>query len=67
MHQFLETLFEQDEREFQMFAIDFARKHRDALSSDENTCGKSLQCIRRLILHDKSWWDTVDMLASQGF
>ena len=49
-----------------MFAIDYANKHKEVLSgTDEQTCTQSVKLIEMLIT-TKSWWDTVDMLASSG-
>ena len=54
----------EEKREFQMFAVDYAIKHRGILAGDtSDVCLASTDCIKSL-LTTKSWWDTVDMLAS---
>jgi 3-methyladenine DNA glycosylase AlkD len=50
-------LWKEEEREFQYAAMDLAIKHRKLLTS------KSLPILEKLI-RSKSWWDTVDTLAS---
>ena len=50
--------FERDEREFQYFAVDYLRRHVRVCSP------RFLTTARRLIV-TKSWWDTVDGLASR--
>ena len=70
MKELLALLWQCEERECQYFAIDVARKQRDLLcggvqSADGQTGLDAAQCIGRLITA-KSWWDTVDLLASNG-
>jgi 3-methyladenine DNA glycosylase AlkD len=55
---FVLECFDQDEREFQYTALDYLRKsHRKLLPEDLNK-------LRSLIL-SKSWWDSVDGLATE--
>lgn len=55
---FIEFCWEQEQREWQYFGVDVAQKFK------KNDFEKSdLQCIRRLLV-SKSWWDSVDLLAS---
>jgi 3-methyladenine DNA glycosylase AlkD len=51
------SLWDAEQREFQMFGLDLLRKQ--AAQAEEN----DLKLIEQLIL-TKSWWDTVDGLAS---
>lgn len=49
-----------------MFALDMATKHKSILSGDNaDICMESLELTKTLIT-TKSWWDTVDMLASNS-
>lgn len=51
------SLWDAEQREFQMFGLDLLRRH--AKKAQEN----DLKLIEQLIV-TKSWWDTVDGLAS---
>lgn len=53
-----DSLFKEEEREFQYTAIDLLDKHRKKLNPTH------LSDIEKLIL-SKSWWDTVDALATK--
>lgn len=57
--QIAEALWELPEREFQYVALDFLTPY---MKKPE---GHALALYRRLI-ETKSWWDTVDLLASKG-
>lgn len=60
----LALAWQEDKREFQAFAIDYAIANKTTLSGDNAAvCVESTECIKTL-LTTKSWWDTVDMLAS---
>jgi 3-methyladenine DNA glycosylase AlkD len=54
----IELLWKQDEREYQYFAIDILDKLK------KNLVKEDILRIKKLI-EDKSWWDTVDLLASK--
>ncbi len=56
--EFVIKLWEQDEREYQYAALDYMERSLKKLSK------KDLSFIEFLIT-TKSWWDTVDMLASK--
>ncbi len=55
----VKACWKQDEREFQMFGLDFFLKYTKKLEK------KDISLIEWLVTH-KSWWDTVDMLATKG-
>ena len=64
--QLLPLLWEQDEREFQYFGTELARKFRkELLGETELEFNEAIDCLHQLIT-TRSWWDTVDMLASGG-
>ncbi|WP_216831488.1 DNA alkylation repair protein [Alkalihalobacterium elongatum] len=50
-------LWEQSEREYQYVAVDYLKKSQKHLSSSDLTQVKEL-------ITSKSWWDTVDLIAS---
>lgn len=51
--------WKKDEREYQYYGMDFLIKNRGLLLKED------LDFLRQLIT-DKSWWDTVDIIASQA-
>ena len=53
-------LWAKPEREFQYFAIDYLEKHLKSSTEFK----EDIQCMKGLITN-KSWWDTVDALASK--
>ncbi|WP_026673785.1 DNA alkylation repair protein [Alkalihalobacterium bogoriense] len=55
--EFIFDLWEQREREYQYVAIDYLKKSKKLLVSED------LPKIKKLII-TKSWWDTIDNLAS---
>jgi len=57
---FVALLWAKPQREFQYFAIDYLEKHMDTSAEFE----ANMECIKSLIT-SKSWWDTVDALASK--
>ena len=64
--QLLPLLWEQDEREFQYFGTELARKFKkELLGETELEFNEAIDCLHQLIT-TRSWWDTVDMLASGG-
>lgn len=58
--EFVLLLWTKPEREFQYFAIDYLEKNLDSSADFE----ENIQCLKDLIT-SKSWWDTVDALASK--
>ena len=60
IRKFVALLWAKPQREFQYFAIDYLEKHMDTSSEFE----ANMQCLKGLIT-SRSWWDTVDMLASK--
>jgi len=61
--QLLPLLWEQDEREFQHFGGEVARKYRqELLGETEMEFNEAIDCAYHLIT-TRSWWDTIDMLA----
>ena len=64
--QLLPLLWEQDEREFQYFGIELARRfNKELLGETELDFNEAIDCLHQLIT-TRSWWDTVDMLACGG-
>lgn len=62
----LNLCWQKDQREFQYFACDVAKEHKSTLCGQSSeSCLESLHSIEKLITA-KSWWDTVDSLASNG-
>ncbi|GLB59138.1 hypothetical protein NCCP133_12710 [Cytobacillus sp. NCCP-133] len=57
--EFVEVLWEKDEREYQNAALDYIGKFVKKLDKGH------LPLVKKLIV-TKSWWDTVDMLASHA-
>lgn len=57
--EFAEALWEMEEREYQYAALDYIGKFTKKLDKSH------LELVERLIV-TKSWWDTVDMLASHA-
>lgn len=57
---FVALLWAKPEREFQYFAVDYLEKHMDTSAEFE----ANIECVKGLIT-SKSWWDTVDALASK--
>lgn len=64
--QLMPLLWEQDEREFQQFGTDLAKKFKkELLGETELEFNEAIDCIQQMIT-TRSWWDTVDMLATGG-
>lgn len=62
----LPRLWKRKEREFQLFGVDLCKHHKKLLaSSNNNELQESVDVIKDMI-ETKSWWDTVDLVASQG-
>lgn len=55
----VEECWQQSEREFQQFGLDFILKYTKKFEK------KDISLLEWLVTH-KSWWDTVDMLATKG-
>jgi hypothetical protein len=59
-------LWEQEEREFQCFGCTLLEKYRQSLvGSCDLDFHEAMETVKKCICM-KSWWDTVDMLASHG-
>ena len=59
-------LWEQEEREFQSFGCTLLEKYRQSLvGSCDLDFHEAMETVKKCIC-TKSWWDTVDMLASHG-
>ena len=64
--QLLPLLWEQDEREFQYFGIELAKKfNKELVGETELDFNEAIDCLHQLIT-TRSWWDTVDMLSCGG-
>lgn len=64
--QLLPLLWEQDKREFQYFGTELAKKfNKELLGETETEFSETIDCIHQMIT-TRSWWDTVDMLATGG-
>jgi len=64
--QLFPLLWEQDEREFQYFGMDLAKKfNKELLGETELEFNEAIDCVHQMII-THSWWDTVDMLATGG-
>ena len=57
LKEFVKLAWEQDQREFQLLAIDILIKYKKNLQLEDASFVLSL-------IKSKSWWDTVDMIAS---
>ena len=59
-------LWEQEEREFQSFGCTLLEKyHKTLMGSLDEEFHEAMETVKMCIC-TKSWWDTVDMLASHG-
>ena len=59
-------LWEQEEREFQYFGGTLLEKYRQSLmGSSDLEFHEAMETVKKCIC-TKSWWDTIDMLASHG-
>ena len=66
LSQFVVCLWRQEERECQLYGVDLMSDFREViLGGTEAEYEEAVVCARVLIT-TKSWWDTVDMLASQS-
>lgn len=64
--QLLPLLWEQDEREFQYFGTELAKKfNKQLLGETELEFNEAIECAHNMIT-TRSWWDTVDMIATGG-
>ena len=64
--QFVNSLWEQEERECQAYGVDLMNQFRgNTLGETEQEYEEAVVCVETLIT-TKSWWDTVDMLASHS-
>ena len=64
--QFTVSLWQLDERECQLYGVDLASEFRkEMLGETRAEYEEAVACMESL-LTTKSWWDTVDLLASQS-
>lgn len=64
--EFITALWQQDERECQLYAVDLVSKYRkEILGESEEEFVGAVSCAEVLITN-KSWWDTVDLVASHS-
>ena len=64
--QFTVCLWRQEERECQLYGVDLMSEFREeVLGKTETEWEDAVACAEALIT-TKSWWDTVDLLASQS-
>ena len=63
---FLQLLWEEDEREMQGIGCDLAHRQRGVLLGEtKEDFTDAMACMRKIITQ-KSWWDTVDALSYPG-
>ncbi len=59
--------WERPQREFQYFSYNITEKYLDTLiGSDDETFRKAVDEIKWILVHEKSYWDTVDWIAPGG-
>ena len=64
--QFVVSLWQQEERECQLYGVDLMSQFRkEALGETKAEYEEAIACAE-ILLTNKSWWDTVDLLASQS-
>lgn len=64
--QFVVSLWQQEERECQLYGVDLMSQfRREALGETKAEYEEAIACAE-ILLTSKSWWDTVDLLASQS-
>ena len=64
--QFTVSLWQLDERECQLYGVDLASEFRkEMLGETRAEYEEAVECME-ILLTTKSWWDTVDLLASQS-
>ena len=60
------ALWQQEERECQLYGVDLmSRFRKEILGETRGDFDEAMACVEVLITR-KSWWDTVDLLASQS-
>ena len=63
----LSLLWQRPQRELQYFAIDVAKSNANVLCGTSDTqCLEAAQFVGAELIASKSWWDTVDAVASNG-
>lgn len=63
---FLGLLWEQEEREFQAFGVDFFQQYRKEFLGSSDDHFKEAISKAQICITSKSWWDTVDALSYPG-
>lgn len=59
----VKVLWAKPQRELQYFAIEYLIKYFKTFGEERAEFDANIDCVRNLVI-TKSWWDTVDMLAS---
>ena len=63
----LKLSWDKPQREFQYFSYDIATKHLQKLIGTGNEiCQQSVDELKCMLTHKKSYWDTVDSIAPGG-
>lgn len=65
MRELLKELWLLPERDMQLFGIDYLDKHINRFGDPLDELESNFECLEYLIVN-KSWWDTVDMIASHS-
>ena len=63
--QFVVSLWQVEERECQLYGVDLASQFRKEILGDTRAEYEEAVTCAEILLTSKSWWDTVDLLASQ--
>ena len=64
--QFMICLWQLEERECQLYGVDLASQFRKEILGDTRADYEEAIACAEILLATKSWWDTVDLLASQS-
>ena len=64
--QFMVSLWQVEERECQLYGVDLASQFRKKILGDTLAEYEEAVTCAEILLTTKSWWDTVDLLASQS-
>ena len=62
--EFAMALWQQEERECQLFAVDLLSDYRQVVLGEGEEEFDTAATLAEILITHKSWWDTVDMLAS---
>lgn len=64
LRRFVLMLWEKPQRELQNKAVEFLDKHKKKLCQEAKEFDENMELFKTLVV-TKSWWDTVDMVASK--